>query len=384
VRRGHARLVRILLDASSKDVAAKRSDGWTALQLITTWIGLSLQRPDWAVLRGHEDVARLLRNAEAAQAAPSRRFRLRCSLRCLRANSWTFAAVAIAAAAAAPLSSFLPRNEVLGTPQEWWWYAVMLVVCLLGVNLFFLREAAASREAAEREGERILEGARTEAAAIQEAAFVAAERKSARMLEAARLGVGESRREAAAIKGAAEREREGMLEAARLEVEEARREAAAILGAARVRATGERARMFELLELLELEAARLGARREAAATQEAAERESARMLEELVATLAVAQQESRFCQGGSVERLCVICLSEPRTVRFGCGHSTLCGGCLGHFLARGGGHARCPLCRAAVVRAQIEQGAHVALQDSFVPRAPAAVARGANGWAPVR
>jgi hypothetical protein len=38
-------------------------------------------------------------------------------------------------------------------------------------------------------------------------------------------------------------------------------------------------------------------------------------------------------QGGAVERECTWCLSEPRTVRFGCGHSLLCGGCLEDFLA---------------------------------------------------
>ena len=68
-----------------------------------------------------------------------------------------------------------------------------------------------------------------------------------------------------------------------------------------------------------------------------------------------------------MERECILCLSAPRTVRFGCGHSTLCGSCLGDFLARPG-QARCPHCRAAVVREQIEQGAHVAQQDTFVPR----------------
>ena len=43
-----------------------------------------------------------------------------------------------------------------------------------------------------------------------------------------------------------------------------------------------------------------------------------------------------------------------------------CDGCLRVFLAREGGQARCPHCRAAVVREQIEQGAHVAQQITFV------------------
>ena len=39
-------------------------------------------------------------------------------------------------------------------------------------------------------------------------------------------------------------------------------------------------------------------------------------------------------QGGAVERECIICWAPP-TVRFGCGHSFLCGGedCLGAWLA---------------------------------------------------
>ncbi|KAJ1487823.1 hypothetical protein T484DRAFT_1785283, partial [Baffinella frigidus] len=81
-------------------------------------------------------------------------------------------------------------------------------------------------------------------------------------------------------------------------------------------------------------------------------------------------------QDPAVEHKCVICLSAPRSVRFGCGHATLCDGCLGPFLARQE-HARCPHCRAAVVLEQIEQGSHVAQQDTFSLALDAA-ARGAN------
>ncbi|KAJ1475354.1 hypothetical protein T484DRAFT_1909820 [Baffinella frigidus] len=49
-------------------------------------------------------------------------------------------------------------------------------------------------------------------------------------------------------------------------------------------------------------------------------------------------------QGGAVEREC--------------GHSLLCGGCVGDFLARQG-EPRCPHCGAKVVREQIEQGTTV-------------------------
>lgn len=59
-------------------------------------------------------------------------------------------------------------------------------------------------------------------------------------------------------------------------------------------------------------------------------------------------------------------MAAPRAVRFGCGHSLLCGGCVGDFLARQG-EPRCPHCGAKVVREQIEQGAHVAHQETFVP-----------------
>ncbi|KAJ1485971.1 hypothetical protein T484DRAFT_1791637 [Baffinella frigidus] len=58
-----------------------------------------------------------------------------------------------------------------------------------------------------------------------------------------------------------------------------------------------------------------------------------------------------------------MCLSEPRTVRFGCGHSFLCENCLGAFIAK---QELCPTCGAAVVCEQMEQGAHVAQQDTFV------------------
>ena len=56
-----------------------------------------------------------------------------------------------------------------------------------------------------------------------------------------------------------------------------------------------------------------------------------------------------FRQGVAAERECVLCLSAARTVRFGCGHSTLCDACLPTFLAEAGPRALCPHCRAPVV-----------------------------------
>ena len=64
--------------------------------------------------------------------------------------------------------------------------------------------------------------------------------------------------------------------------------------------------------------------------------------------------------------MCVICMSAPRTTRFGeCGHSQLCAGeCLERFFARG--RAQCPTCRAPVRRAGVLQGAHIAQEATFV------------------
>jgi len=64
--------------------------------------------------------------------------------------------------------------------------------------------------------------------------------------------------------------------------------------------------------------------------------------------------------------MCVICMSAPRTTRFGeCGHKQLCAGeCLQHFFARG--PQPCPQCRRQVRRAALLQGAHIAQEATFV------------------
>ena len=65
--------------------------------------------------------------------------------------------------------------------------------------------------------------------------------------------------------------------------------------------------------------------------------------------------------------LCMICDEAPRTVRFGCGHSCMCEGCLEHFLREYEGRAVCPLCRSYIVLNNITSGPDVARQDEFIP-----------------
>ena len=64
-------------------------------------------------------------------------------------------------------------------------------------------------------------------------------------------------------------------------------------------------------------------------------------------------------QGGAVERECIICWAPP-TVRFGCGHSFLCGGedCLGAWLAE-----RKPCVPALTPRARISSTRASALES---------------------
>jgi hypothetical protein len=69
-------------------------------------------------------------------------------------------------------------------------------------------------------------------------------------------------------------------------------------------------------------------------------------------------------QAEEFERECVVCLSEPRQTRFGCGHSVVCAGCFETLLREGG---RCPICREPARRGQVQWGAQIALQETFVP-----------------
>jgi hypothetical protein len=67
---------------------------------------------------------------------------------------------------------------------------------------------------------------------------------------------------------------------------------------------------------------------------------------------------------GPLLRECVICMCEPRTVRFGCGHACCCRECADEL--QGGTQPRlCPACRAPI-RVVVDEGAHVACQDTFV------------------
>ena len=66
----------------------------------------------------------------------------------------------------------------------------------------------------------------------------------------------------------------------------------------------------------------------------------------------------------TAERQCIVCWSAPRHVRFACGHSQLCQGCLSRFLQRPA--PRCNICRAPVSRDRLIMGDHVAQQDTFV------------------
>ena len=69
-------------------------------------------------------------------------------------------------------------------------------------------------------------------------------------------------------------------------------------------------------------------------------------------------------QAEEFERECVVCLSEPRQTRFGCGHSVVCTGCFETLLGR---ESCCPTCREPVRRDQVQWGSQIALQETFVP-----------------
>ena len=54
---------------------------------------------------------------------------------------------------------------------------------------------------------------------------------------------------------------------------------------------------------------------------------------------------------------CVVCLCDPRSVRFGCGHAVLCESCLPVV-------RDCPLCRVPIV--VIARGENIAIQNTFL------------------
>jgi len=68
--------------------------------------------------------------------------------------------------------------------------------------------------------------------------------------------------------------------------------------------------------------------------------------------------------GDMFERECVLCLSAPRHVRFACGHSQLCRGCVRLYLQRPA--PTCTLCREPVSREGLLVGDDVARQETFV------------------
>lgn len=73
---------------------------------------------------------------------------------------------------------------------------------------------------------------------------------------------------------------------------------------------------------------------------------------------------------GATARECVVCMVEPRAVRFGCGHACCCSACAAQLQSREAqGERRCPTCRSAI-RVVLDVGDHVACEKTFVqPRA---------------
>ena len=68
------------------------------------------------------------------------------------------------------------------------------------------------------------------------------------------------------------------------------------------------------------------------------------------------------------ERECIICMSAPRHVRFACGHSAVCRGCLEPFMRPP--RPVCPHCRAPVRQADLRDSDAVAREDTFVRPLP--------------
>ena len=66
---------------------------------------------------------------------------------------------------------------------------------------------------------------------------------------------------------------------------------------------------------------------------------------------------------------CVICLCEPREVRFNCGHACCCSACTAHLQAMG--DPRCPNCRAPItfsIAGGNAEGVPIARQPTFEPQ----------------
>ena len=57
-------------------------------------------------------------------------------------------------------------------------------------------------------------------------------------------------------------------------------------------------------------------------------------------------------------RECVVCMAEPRAVRYRCGHCTCCEACTALL-------ERCPSCRVAPIHV-VARGAALAYEESFV------------------
>ena len=69
------------------------------------------------------------------------------------------------------------------------------------------------------------------------------------------------------------------------------------------------------------------------------------------------------------ERECVICLSEPRDTRFGCGHCVACASCASMLQAQGARAGVCPVCRVPIRRIA-DRGSHLASAPTFVDPEP--------------
>jgi len=67
--------------------------------------------------------------------------------------------------------------------------------------------------------------------------------------------------------------------------------------------------------------------------------------------------------GKDAHKSCILCMSAPRSVRFGCGHALCCtaNGCAAAILQEGA----CPICRTPI-SSMADQGDHIALEHTFI------------------